>query len=119
MDRCKLAKSLWDRLKNLYGNGPTTTGPVCASKNNNRTNTCADDEDRSVSNYNNDEEGNHLFMAHETPSEINTSKSDHVNQSCQKDVFGSDGEDEDDDEAQVDLERDFVSALDELKNVKK
>lgn len=115
VEKCKSAKILWDRLKKLYGEEPCTAGSDFGSKKIYTKDECAVDKSRSVNCCNSNEEETHLFMAHATQSEMHTSKSDHVDQSQRQDVFGSDGED---DEAQVDLERELVSALDELKNVR-
>lgn len=57
-------------------------------------------------------------MAHETHSEMHTSKRDNIDQSYWQDVFGSAGEDEEEVEAQVDIEGELVSALEEMKNVR-
>lgn len=117
VNRCKSTKSLWGRLKKLYGNELTTAEPVCEEKMRNVTHVSVDDEGRSVSNNNNNEEVNHLFMAQESEDERHTSQSDHADQSYQQDVFGSDTEDEEGDEAEVDLEGELVSALEELSRV--
>lgn len=56
VDKYKLTKSLWDRLKKLYGNEPTTTELVYGNKKRNVTHEHTDDGSRSVSCRGNDEE---------------------------------------------------------------
>lgn len=72
MDRCKSEKSLWDKMKSLYGNEPYTTESTCESEKNFTTNLCADDRGSSnCCNCNVDEE-THLFMAHEIDIDCHT-----------------------------------------------
>ncbi|XP_059067654.1 uncharacterized protein LOC131858432 [Cryptomeria japonica] len=108
-------KSLWDRLKKLYGNGPSTVEPICVRKKRIEAHEHEDDGSRPVSYCSNDEEETHLFMAQETHTKMNTSERDNIDQSYQQDVFGSDEEAK----AKVDLEEELVSALDELTKVRK
>lgn len=54
-------------------------------------------------------------MAQETESDVLTSECDKADRSHQKDVFVSD----DEDEAEVHLESELVSALDELQSVRR
>lgn len=75
-------------------------------------------KDRSVSKNINDEEGTHLFMAQESKDESHISSSDHVDHSYRQDVFGSDSEGEEENESEVDLEGELVSALEELSRVR-
>lgn len=99
LDRCRSTKSLWDKLKKLYRNEPTTTKPICEEKMRNVTHAFADDEGISVSSHNGDEEGTHLFMAQESKDERYTTKNDHADHSYWRDVFGNDSEGEEEDEA--------------------
>lgn len=115
MDICISTKSLWDRLKKLYGNEPCTVEPVCGNKKMNEAYVFVDDEGKSVSSSRNYEEETHLFMAQELEDERHTSESNHIDHSYRQDVFGSD----DQDEVTVDLECELVSTLEELQNVRK
>lgn len=56
-------------------------------------------------------------MAQESENDRHTSRSDHEDQSYRQDVFGSDYEDEEEDEAEVDLEGELVSVVHELSKV--
>lgn len=78
MDRCRSSKSLWDRLKKLYGNEPCIVELVCGNKKRNEAHVSADDEGRSVSSNRNDEEETHLFMDQELEDERYTSESNHA-----------------------------------------
>lgn len=112
-----------------------TTESICESEKNNATETCADDRGRLDCCSSNGGEETHLFMAHEIDIENHTSKGDNadrshwydvfgsnneedeeegdkVDRSSQEDLFGSDDDEEED--AEVDLEGELLSALDEL-----
>lgn len=115
VDKWKSAKSLWGRMKNLYGNDPCVAKSDCGSMKNNKVDTCGSIDSRSVSCYSFDKEETHPFMAKETKSEVHTSKCGKADRSHQQDVFGSD----DEDEAKVDLESELLNALEELQNVRK
>ncbi|XP_059067467.1 uncharacterized protein LOC131858290 [Cryptomeria japonica] len=112
------AKILWERLKKIYGNDPTTAGSSCEDKKNNGANSCVGIEGRLDSCKHDDEEETHLFMEQETKSEENTSNCDKAGRSYWQDVLGSDEEDEEEGEAHVNLEGEFLSALDELRTIR-
>lgn len=72
--KCKLEKIIWDRLKRIYGEEPSTTRLDCEKKKNNGEVKCEDDKRRSVSCSSKNKEETHLFMAHEVQNEKKTSK---------------------------------------------
>lgn len=72
--KCKSAKNVWDRLKNIYGEEPTTFGSNCGSKKIKEADKCADDKIRYVSCCSRDGEETRLFMEKEVQSENKTSK---------------------------------------------
>lgn len=113
-----MTKILWERLKKLYGNEPTTAEPTCDDMMRNASHESTYDEGRSTSSYNIDE-GTHLFMAQESEGERHTSENDHPDHFYRRDVFGSDSEGEEEEEEKVDLEGELVNTLEELNRVRK
>lgn len=109
VDKCRSTKSLWYRLKKLYGNKPTTAEPTCDDRIRNASHVFVDDERRSASSRSIDEEGTHLFMAQKSEDERHTSENDHTDHPYRQDVFGSDSEGEEEEEAEVDLEGELIS----------
>lgn len=109
---------------------------MCGIEKNNVVDTCADDEGRSTSSRNIDEEGTHLLMAQGFEDEVHTFESYKENRSHWQDVFGSvdeeegdnasrsshqdlfDSEGEEKEDVEVDLECELVSSLEELQNAR-
>lgn len=58
-------------------------------------------------------------MAQETPNEEKTSSYDNASQSSRHDPFDNDEEDEENNDAEVDLEGELVCAIEELRKVRK
>lgn len=79
VDRCKSAKSLWDRLKKLYGEEPTIIGSDCEKIY--EANKCEVDKCRLVSCCSEDKNGSHLLMPQGTQDAERTSFYDSVSQS--------------------------------------
>lgn len=76
--RCKSTKSLWDRLKKLYGEEPTITGLDYERKKIYEAIKFEADKCRPVSCCNEDKNESHLFMAQGTQDEERTSCCDSV-----------------------------------------
>lgn len=117
VDRCKSTKSLWDRLKKLYGNEPTTAGSDCESKKNNETKKCVNYKGKSVSSCNKDDNESQSFMVQETQDEERTSCCDTISSSCGQGFFRSDG-DEDDGDVELDFGGELLCSLEEWKEFK-
>lgn len=118
VNRCKSTKNIWDKLKKLYGDELFTTESDYGNKKNNRTYRCTDDKRRLYSSCSEDVKEAWLLMAHETSNVEKTSNYDCASQSKKQDPFGSD-EEEREIEVEVDLEGELMSALEELKNVRR
>lgn len=98
-----MVKSLWDRLKKLYGNEPCTTKSTFVSENNFATYICADDKGSSNCCSCNVTKETHLFMAHEIDIENHRSKRDNADRSHRYDVFDSDTKKEEEEGEKVNI----------------
>lgn len=120
VDRSKSTKSLWNILKKLYGNEPTTTRSNCERKKVEGANKCTNDDGGLDIYYNKDENESHLLMALRTQDEERTYCYDNVSPSYVQDPFGSDDSEEDEEiEDEFDLEGELVSAIEELGKVRR
>lgn len=116
VNECKSAKRLWDRLKKIYGEEPTTTRLDYGLNKNKDANNCANDKRRSISCCSRDEKKNHMLMAQEIQNEEKTSECESGSHSNNQILFGSDNEDEGD--VELDFGGELLCTLEKWKEFK-
>ncbi|XP_059066138.1 uncharacterized protein LOC131857504 [Cryptomeria japonica] len=118
--KCKPAKDVWDKLKETYGEVLSTAESDYEKKEKRRSHLSMDDRRRLDCGCSEDEKETQFRIAQEALNVEKTYHCDSASQSSRLDPFGSNEENEEEDNnVEVDLEGELVSALEELKNVRK